>query len=594
MHVYPLIFDARLLPAGHGGVAPTLLEMPYGFESVLHRVLDSVERVTFSKPTIVPTFEPDRGYAERLRRGAGRDLDVHATPTLGAWLERREPADLLLFVDPRFWPVDGVDYTALVDDLTDQRVARNLVVFDSSAHGTEELAHLDAHGNVKRIQRYYDSVTRVRARGVAATLTPATACHPLAGKPWESLQWLRMSLAQAGVSSVDLPLGGQVIDLATPRGVLDLNEYALRSDSLLQAPPRYHEHQPGVFVGPDVLIDERAELVGPVVIHERCVIERNALVVGPAVIGRNVVIGNDAVVAQSVIAPGVNVFPLCSVRHRTMLTESAEGEEPQATPSAISRSAVAIQDSGLPPRRGRGRSWGYAVAKRMTDVVLSAFGLLVLSPLLLVIALAVKITSRGPILFAHEREGRGGRVFRCYKFRTMTPDAHARQRELYSASATDGPQFKIDKDPRLTPIGGFLRDYCLDELPQLINVLLGTMSLVGPRPSPFRENQICVPWRNARLSVRPGMTGLWQVCRSQRSLGDFHQWIHYDILYVRNRSYWLDWKILIATLLTGGRRSVPVEWLIPRSRLSAWDASVPPVDEFEVPEQAVSDNPVAT
>jgi len=101
-------------------------------------------------------------------------------------------------------------------------------------------------------------------------------------------------------------------------------------------------------------------------------------------------------------------------------------------------------------------------------------------------------------------------------------------------------------------------------LPQLFNVLVGHMSLVGPRPSPFRENQICVPWRRARLSVRPGITGLWQVCRDERTHGDFHQWIFYDITYVRHLSIWLDAKILIATLLTlGGRRSIPLSWVLP-------------------------------
>ncbi len=111
-------------------------------------------------------------------------------------------------------------------------------------------------------------------------------------------------------------------------------------------------------------------------------------------------------------------------------------------------------------------------------------------------------------------------------------------------------------------VGEWLRATNIDELPQLINVFLGQMSIVGPRPSPFRENQICVPWRRARLSIRPGVTGLWQICRSDRDGGNFHQWIYYDVLYVRHRSVWLDAKILLATILTlGGRKSVPCRWL---------------------------------
>jgi lipopolysaccharide/colanic/teichoic acid biosynthesis glycosyltransferase len=171
------------------------------------------------------------------------------------------------------------------------------------------------------------------------------------------------------------------------------------------------------------------------------------------------------------------------------------------------------------------------------------------------------------VFFGHEREGLRGRRFRCWKFRTMVKDAHLMQRALYATNAVDGPQFKMKRDPRVTRIGEFLRRSNLDELPQLWNVLLGQMSMIGPRPSPFRENQICVSWRLARLSVRPGITGLWQICRKNRDGGDFHQWIAYDLLYARHVSLSLDLKILAATALTlGGRWSVPLHWMISTAR----------------------------
>jgi lipopolysaccharide/colanic/teichoic acid biosynthesis glycosyltransferase len=213
--------------------------------------------------------------------------------------------------------------------------------------------------------------------------------------------------------------------------------------------------------------------------------------------------------------------------------------------------------------------------KTALDVAAAAAGLVALAPLLVAIAALVKLGSKGSVLYADRREGRGGRVFRCLKFRTMCAGADALQRGLLASNQVDGPQFKMAADPRITRLGSWLRRLNLDELPQLVNVVRREMSLVGPRPSPFRENQICIPWRDGRLSVRPGITGLWQVCRNRRDEGDFHQWIHYDLLYVRHMSLAVDLKILAATVLTlGGKWPVPVEWILPRTP-TARDARAP-------------------
>jgi len=210
----------------------------------------------------------------------------------------------------------------------------------------------------------------------------------------------------------------------------------------------------------------------------------------------------------------------------------------------------------------------YASLKPLLEGLAAIIGLVLLSPLLLLIALLIKLDTRGSVFYGHKREGKDGRLFRCWKFRTMVQDAQARERELQARSHVDGPQFKVHDDPRLTRIGRLLRPASLDELPQLFNVARGQMSLVGPRPSPFRENQLCVPWREGRLSVRPGITGLWQVCRHERAAGDFHQWIEYDLLYVRHSSFAVDLKILVATVLTGGGKGhVPLSWILPISRL---------------------------
>jgi lipopolysaccharide/colanic/teichoic acid biosynthesis glycosyltransferase len=130
----------------------------------------------------------------------------------------------------------------------------------------------------------------------------------------------------------------------------------------------------------------------------------------------------------------------------------------------------------------------------------------------------------------------------------MKLGADKMQDKLRFVSQVDGPQFKIDDDPRISTVGRFLRETYLDEIPQFINVLLGQMSIVGPRPSPESENTLCPYWRDARLSVRPGITGLWQVCRTRQPMKDFQEWIHYDTEYVRNLSLrldlWISWKTI--------------------------------------------------
>ena len=215
-------------------------------------------------------------------------------------------------------------------------------------------------------------------------------------------------------------------------------------------------------------------------------------------------------------------------------------------------------------------SRAYARMKRVFDVTVSSVALVLLSPVLAVVAAIVRLDSRGPIFFRHVREGLNGRTFACLKFRTMRDGANEMQRQLKGQDKMDGPHFKMRADPRITRVGRWLRATNLDELPQLLNVLIGHMSLVGPRPSPFRENQICVPWREGRLSVRPGITGLWQVCRHDRDAGDFHQWIEYDLLYVQHMSMALDLKVLTATVLTlGGKYPVRVERFVPGASGSA-------------------------
>jgi lipopolysaccharide/colanic/teichoic acid biosynthesis glycosyltransferase len=189
------------------------------------------------------------------------------------------------------------------------------------------------------------------------------------------------------------------------------------------------------------------------------------------------------------------------------------------------------------------------LVKRLLDFLGALAGLLVLSPLLIGIAVAIKATSSGPVIFTQERYGQNKRRFRMFKFRTMVPDAEARMKELEARNEAAGPIFKMRHDPRVTPIGAWLRRTSLDELPQLANVLLGQMSLVGPRPMAVRDVQLFEEaWFMRRFSAPPGMTGLWQV--SGRSNLGFDDWVTLDLKYIDEWSLALDLKILAKTLPT--------------------------------------------
>ncbi len=184
--------------------------------------------------------------------------------------------------------------------------------------------------------------------------------------------------------------------------------------------------------------------------------------------------------------------------------------------------------------------------KRAIDILGAGTGLLLISPLLAIVALAIKLTSPGPVIFKQRRAGIGGKPFQIYKFRTMCVDAEAQKKALKAQSEQDGPAFKIKADPRITKIGRILRETSLDELPQLWNVVKGDMSLVGPRPLPVDESDECDVWQRRRLDVTPGLTCIWQV--KGRSRVTFDEWVRMDITYIRRRRLFHDLLILMQTI----------------------------------------------
>jgi len=404
--------------------------------------------------------------------------------------------------------------------------------------------------------RHYESTTWPFIAGVSAMLVPVASGLFSDGLVAPSLGDLRRLLVERGIPSRDVPVQGGIFELLEEAGLLAANDYFTRKalsverGSLSPAVPH--------LVGGGHSIHASARITGSVVIHPEAQVEENAMVLGPAVIGRGARVASGAVVTNALVGSGCTVPSGAVVRGRVWSGDGTRASR-HGSPAPSYRDGLTRVMSEPPRPKESTRTASVkplrkadAALKRGLDVTLATLGLLVMSPVLGLAALASWLDSRGPLFYGDPREGLGGRVFRCWKFRTMRVGAHAAQMDFKAIDKMDGPHFKIDRDPRVTRVGRVLRALNVDELPQLFNVLMGEMSLVGPRPSPFRENQVCVPWREARLSVQPGITGMWQVCRHNREEGDFHQWIEYDLLYVQHMSFWLDLKILAATVSTLG------------------------------------------
>jgi exopolysaccharide biosynthesis polyprenyl glycosylphosphotransferase len=187
----------------------------------------------------------------------------------------------------------------------------------------------------------------------------------------------------------------------------------------------------------------------------------------------------------------------------------------------------------------------YEISKRFIDIIASLLGLTILSPILLMVAILIKLESKGKAIFSQKRIGLNGKEFKMYKFRSMVENAEELKVKLAKENEMSGPMFKMKNDPRVTKVGKFIRKTSIDELPQLINVLKGEMSLVGPRPSLPKEVEKFEPWMLKRLSVKPGLTCYWQV--SGRNNIDFYDWMKLDLQYVNDRSFLLDLKLIFQT-----------------------------------------------
>ncbi|UCE98827.1 MAG: sugar transferase [Planctomycetota bacterium] len=348
------------------------------------------------------------------------------------------------------------------------------------------------------------------------------------------------------VRSIDI--GGAVLDLETEAGLLGFVTSKLNSSR--QKHLRINNKRGKLASKGNITISDSARLFGKVLFGQNVSIGQDVIIVGPTIISDNAKIGEGAVIKASIIGPDISVPKNHFIQNR-VFTGSRHHQKQRKQNKTDGMTAIAngrgVQKE---PNLSNFRIWprfSYArCLKRMADIVAAITVLILFAPVIPIIVLVIKLTSPGPVFFKDTRQGRHSRIFNCIKFRTMLIGSDKVQDKLRVLNQADGPQFKMSNDPRLSTVGRFLRDTYIDEIPQFFNVLLGQMSVVGPRPSPEQENTLCPSWRDARLSVRPGITGLWQVCRTRQRMKDFQEWIYYDIKYVRDLSpkidLWICWE----------------------------------------------------
>jgi len=560
-----VILDVAIPASGFGTGQMSILRLPFGTTTWLEALVSQFSIADHAKTIVISESLSTNSNGSHSRGRNPSEIHVFRREEVAQWLDTCETADYLLIVDAKYWPVAGYDYGVVLSATRDYRGATHAIAIGQDKMGLRERLECDSQGRVRRVRRLYNVMNwpELSSAPVLWSLVPA---RRLEAEDLTSLDHLRVRLIQKDVFTHDVPLFSDVFDLSTAEGILQANDQAI-GRAVETGAAGYSMKSPGLLVGKGCRVDPSVRFVPPVVLQAGATVEGSCVVIGPTAIGAGAVMREGSSITRSLVGsnevvPSGKTLSESIVAAGQVLSSARMGPLSDASTPQV----AAFTESTFEMAGAGARIWSkkiHLVAKRSLDIIASGIALLILAPLLVVIAILIKIDSRGPVFFNHGRERKAGQAFSCLKFRTMSVNAHQQQRGLYQMNDVDGPQFKLHHDPRVTRVGHWLRRANLDELPQLFNVLVGQMSLVGPRPSPFRENQICVAWRRGRLSVSPGVTGLWQVCRTRRSEGDFHQWIFYDLAYVRNLSFWLDIKILFYTIWSrGGRYAVPLSKLI--------------------------------
>lgn len=398
--------------------------------------------------------------------------------------------------------------------------AVRLRVVERSGQSYAEAVDCDGAGRLVRIRRDYSSVASTTARcWLTSDIRLARVWHESASDGrMPSRAWARLTDKIGAGDTIALRVEGRLSAgtnaeqsmawlEAMPDGATDL-EHAFDSVYL---------YQPGVWAHESAVIPPTTRFAGAAMIGAGVDLTDAPVVVGPVILGDEAIVESPA---------DFDWHELETPTHRLL------------------------------PRPRLRRGWTRRASKRAFDIAVSGSALLCFLPFIPLVMLLIYLEDGRPFFFAHTRQTRGGRNFPCLKFRTMIKGAEGLKDKLKGANQSDGAHFFIKNDPRLLRVGRWLRRFQIDEVPQFWNILLGHMSIVGPRPSPDRENQFCPAWREARLSVRPGLTGLWQVRRTREPQTDFQEWIRYDLEYVQRESWRLDLWIMLETIRTvalGGR-----------------------------------------
>lgn len=460
------------------------------------------------KRRVLPTIWGHTPYQVHDRFWAGLGVQV---VRLGENTEIVHGAELFLLCEPHTLVIFELEQTLDALSWLDPDLLM-LRVRDTRKRAYREIAVTDSQDRFVRIRRIYGDdehgLTRVALTShVGYALLWQSA--PDRQTAWHQLR-RQIPRERRAVEVVRGHLYDGADDRETMRCVQDLIECWRRPDSTIARARRHHSN---VWADGLARIAESARFSGPVWVGAGRRLPESAYVVGPAILWDD-----------PDYRPEVSHLEWGRIAPTKVDTRLAPEAQHEAEPLA---------------------------GKRAFDVLFSLVVLAFTLPLYPFVALAILLEDGRPIFFAHRRETIGGREFPCLKFRSMRKDAERIKEELRRENQADGPQFFIDprRDPRLTRVGRFIRKTQIDELPQFLNVLVGHMSIVGPRPSPRGENQYCPAWRETRLSMRPGLTGLWQVKRTRERGLDFQEWIKFDLEYAERCSWPLDLWIVCKTIL---------------------------------------------